>query len=120
MDWGGAEKRRFVRADFPCSITIHLPKKKTISSHTENIGAGGLRVIISARLEIGDMVGLEIYLDDKPITCEGRVVWMIEKVNPISGKTIMYDIGIEFYKIDGEDQNIIKTLVEAIAYDKPL
>ncbi len=109
-----AEKRRFVRANFPCRISIHTPQEHILVSHTENIGAGGVRVIIVEELKISSLVGLEIYLNGEPITCKGKIVWVVAKVNPISGKANMFDTGIEFCQISQEDQETIENLVKAI------
>ena len=78
MDWEGIEKRRFVRANFPCKIAIYTPAQHILASHTENIGAGGVRVILEEKLEIASNVGLEIYLEKEPIVCEGKIVWVVE------------------------------------------
>jgi len=101
------EQRRFVRAKFDCKIIIHAPKEHIIVSHTENIGAGGIMVIIDENLEVSSMVGLEIYLNGEPITCSGRVAWVVEN----QGR---YDTGVEFVKISEEDRRVIDNLVKSI------
>ncbi len=113
MDWGGREKRRFVRAHFPCRVTVHTPEEHVINTHTENIGAGGLKLVIAEKLEVGVLVGLEIYLDSETITCQGRIVWVVEG-KPIPDKPVFYDSGIEFYQIDENDQKVIAAFVGSI------
>ncbi len=115
MVWNGIEKRRFVRANFPCKIIISTPDKHTIVTHTENIGAGGVRVIIDEKLEVSSIVGLEISLDNEQITSQSRIVWAIETENSSSQNKPLYDTGIEFYQIDEEDRKIINNFVEVIA-----
>ena len=114
MNWEGIEKRRFVRANFPCKIVIYTPTQHILASHTENIGAGGVRVIIEQKLEISSNVGLEIYLEKEPITCKGKIVWVVEKVNPISKKSFLFDTGLEFIDIKEDDRLVINNLVETI------
>jgi c-di-GMP-binding flagellar brake protein YcgR len=114
MIWNGIEKRRFVRANFPCKIAISTPTKHTIITHTENIGAGGVRVIIDEELDISLMVGLEIHLNNEMIKSEARIVWAIEAKKTSADEKLHYDTGIEFYKIDEEDRKIINNFVEAI------
>ncbi len=114
MAWDGIEKRRFVRANFPCKIIIYLPQEHSLMSHTEDIGAGGLRVIIKEELELSLIVGLEIFLNGEPIICKGRVVWNIEREKESSKDKNRYDTGIEFYEIKEEDRRVIDNLVEAI------
>jgi len=117
MVWDGKEKRRFVRANLPCKIIIYTPKEHIIITHTENIGAGGVRVIIDENLSISSVVGLEIFLDDKPIECEGRVVWVIDKKEAELATTNRYDTGIEFYKISDNDRGVINNFVESMISD---
>ena len=118
MDWEGLEKRRFVRAKFPCKIIVHPPCEHVITSHTEDISVGGVRVIISDNLDISSLVGLEIYLKEKPIACKGRIVWVVEKANAASDKSCMFDTGIEFYEISEKDKETIGKLVETIVTGK--
>ena len=118
MIWNGIEKRRFVRANFPCKITIYMPSQHIISTHTENIGAGGVRVVISERLDTSSEVGLEIKLGEEPIRCQGRVVWAIESDDTSEGKPLSYDTGIEFYQINEEDRSVINNFVEASAVEE--
>jgi len=112
MEWVGPERRRFVRANFPCKITLSVPQKHVIISHTENIGAGGVRVLIPEKLEVSTMVDLAIYIAEEPIVCKGRIVWMVEIKTPFSQEPHLYDIGIEFYEIDVESQRFIQSFVE--------
>jgi c-di-GMP-binding flagellar brake protein YcgR len=114
MVWNGIEKRRFVRANLPCKIIVYTPTEHIIITHTENIGAGGVRVILDECLNISSIVGLEIFLDDEPIKCESRIVWVIEKETSNIAKDRRWDTGVEFYKIDEEDRNIVNNFVEGV------
>jgi c-di-GMP-binding flagellar brake protein YcgR len=116
MDWNGIEKRRFVRANFPCKIIIRPPHKHTISTHTENISAGGVRVIIEERLEISLTVGLEIYLENEPIACKGRAVWVVDKESSYRKGLFFFDTGIEFIDIKEEDRQKIDKIIETIVF----
>ncbi|MBD3246096.1 MAG: hypothetical protein GF333_03705 [Candidatus Omnitrophica bacterium] len=102
------EKRRFVRACFPCKIVIYPPREHTISTHTENIGAGGVRVILGERLHSADIVGLKIYLGEGEITCKGRVVWVVTRSRQ---DETHFDTGIEFYQISDRDRQVIDSFV---------
>lgn len=114
MGWDGAEKRNFVRADFPCKIVIYTPRKHTLVSHTEDIGAGGVRVIIEENLDIASLVGLEISLSDAQISCKGRIVWVVEKPDSGNNESSSWDTGIEFYEIDEKDKKTIDRFVNTI------
>lgn len=101
------EKRRFIRADFACRIIIRAPEEMIINSRTENIGAGGVRVILDKKLNILSKAGLEIFLNGEPVKCDARVVWVVEKDSN-------FDTGIEFCGIDEEDEKVIDNLVKNI------
>lgn len=127
------ERRRFPRINLRCRIVIRPPNEHIILSHTENIGRGGIRVIIKEELELLSLVGLEVFIpkekeilfsqrvdgfedykgEEKIIKCEGRVVWVIDKNISEKGEVI-FDTGIEFYKIDKKAQEIIGKLVDSL------
>ncbi|UCC96033.1 MAG: PilZ domain-containing protein [Candidatus Omnitrophota bacterium] len=110
------ERRRFIRARYPCRIIVHAPQKHIISTHTENISAGGIRVLIQEELKVSSIVGLEIYLREQPIACQGRVVWVVEKKSDYQRDFIFFDTGIEFYEIKDEDKHAINTFVESLFF----
>ncbi|MFH1338742.1 MAG: PilZ domain-containing protein [Candidatus Omnitrophota bacterium] len=114
MGWEGEEKRKFPRVIFPCRIVIGSPIRLLVS-HTENIGEGGIRVILEEKLSAHTMVGLEIYVEkEKPIKCKGKVRWIGEKVNPLDRESLLFDTGIEFVGIDEADRQYIRKLVEIV------
>ena len=137
MVWEGVERRRFPRAKLRCRIIVFSPHQRTITSYTENIGMGGVRVSIEEKLELFSLVGLELFiplhnypfikegeggcgdnlltgstLREKSIRCEGRVVWVVEKPNISSLQLPLFDTGFEFHKIEEEDRRVIEKLVE--------
>ena len=118
MDYGGIEKRRFIRARFPCNITIYTPAKHTISTHTENISAGGVRVIIQEKIEVAASVGLQIELKGNLIVCKGTIVWVVDKSSPYRRGLIYHDTGIEFHEIKDSDRQIIHNFIEEIIAEK--
>jgi hypothetical protein len=118
MEWDGVERRRFPRAEFPCKVIIGSPIR-LLASHTENIGEGGIRVILEERLHPFTKVSLELFFErEKPIRCKGRVVWIVEKVNPIENEPLLFDTGIEFVEINETDKEYIRRLVETIISGK--
>ena len=114
MVWDGLEKRRFIRANFPCKIVIYTPEEQVITAQTENISAGGIRVVIAKELQLSLAVDLEIHFTENPIKCKGRVVWTLpnEEIKPDGIKK--YDIGIEFYRIASADRSVIAKLIETL------
>ena len=114
MVWEGQEKRRYPRARFLCRMTVISPKRLLVS-HTENIGEGGVRVILEEKLGVRTTVGLEVFVEkERPIKSKGRVVWVAESLNPIEGKPLLFDTGIEFIEMDDAARQYISKLVDSI------
>ena len=114
MDWKGKERRKFPRAVFPCKIIVNSSSRQ-LHSHTENLSKGGTRVILEEPLERFTTVRLELSPSvDTSIHCKGRVIWVIEKTNPIEDRPAMYDTGIEFVDMNGADKAYIQELLESI------
>ncbi|MCK9572843.1 MAG: PilZ domain-containing protein [Candidatus Omnitrophica bacterium] len=114
MDYQGMEKRRFVRAKFPCSISIHTLHEHIITTYTENISAGGVRVIIEEKLEMSSTVGLEVQINKNIIVCKGRIVWVVDRESPYKKGLRYHDTGIEFYEINENDRRVINDAIEEI------
>lgn len=115
--WNGINRRKFPRANYRCVITIKRRlTSKEISTHTENVGAGGICVIIKEDLGLFQGVDLELNLDDKkpPVKCGGTVVWVVKKSDPRHKGTQHYDTGIEFIDIRPEDRDRVTLVVEDI------
>ena len=116
MSWHNKESRKFVRAKYPCEITIPGPQKHIISTHAENISAGGIRLIIEERIEPSSIIGLDLYgVTKEPIICKGRIKWVFTKKNPSNKNRLLYDVGIEFSQIKKEDVDEIMKLVVSTA-----
>lgn len=118
MHYNGSEKRRFVRANVPCKIIIYIPAEHAITTHTENIGAGGVRVVISEKLDIFSTVSIELYLEEKVIASQGRIVWVVDKPTEAIDEPDTYDTGIEFCEITSKDRNIISDFVDKVIKNK--
>ena len=115
--WNGINRRKFPRANYRCTIGIKKRlTSKEISTHTENIGAGGICVIIKDDLGLFQGVDIELNLDDNktPIRCGGTVVWVVKKTDPKHQGAQFYDTGIEFIDIRPEDRDRVTDVVENI------
>ena len=113
--WNGINRRKFPRANYECQITIKKRlNAKSISTETENIGAGGICVIIGDDLGLFQGVDVEINLkDDNPIIKSGgTVVWVVKNADPKNKGQTAYDTGIEFIDIRPEDRERITDVVE--------
>ncbi|MBU1006853.1 MAG: PilZ domain-containing protein [Candidatus Omnitrophica bacterium] len=111
--WKGISKRKFPRANYPCKITIkRKDQAESISTHTENIGVGGICVILSNDLGIFAPVEINLdLLDGQPaINCDGAIVWIVKRKQDSSSSA--YDTGIEFTTIARDDADRINDVVE--------
>ncbi len=101
-------RRRFPRADYPCKVVVlRSDLKHVFSTHTENIGAGGICVVLSKALPQSCPVEILLYLKDGgvPIECNGRIAWALRR----GGN---FDTGIEFIDIQEPDRSRIENVVQ--------
>ena len=116
--WNGINRRKFPRASYRCIVTIknigELPK--IITTRTENIGLGGVCVILREPIELFKKVELEILIEDSgsPIRCNGSVVWLVKKLDPVRKNAVSFDIGIEYIDIRQSDKTRIGNVVEKL------
>jgi hypothetical protein len=105
--WSGLDQRSFPRVDAECDIWIQGKAGLLIRAKTENVGGGGVCVILKQELEKLSRVHLRLALPSQsiPIDCNGRVVWTVKSTDP-SSKKITYDTGIEFLDLDEAQQAI--------------
>jgi len=114
MAWDGFEKRRFVRAQVPCKITMYTPTEHIVATQTEDIGAGGVRVILNEELSIRSTVSIKIFFDTGDIHSKGRVAWVHRRPPLAVSEPDSYDTGVEFYEIKEEDYTVISDFVERL------
>ena len=115
--WNGINRRKFPRANYTCLISIKRRlTAKTISTHTENVGAGGICVLIKEDLGLFQGVDLELFIDEgmPPIRSGGTVVWVVRKSEPKQKGAYLYDTGIEFIDIRPADREKLTETVEEI------
>lgn len=100
--WDGFNKRKFPRIHLTCEVLIQpVGKPKTFKATTEDIGMGGVSVMIDEPLERFDRCKISIELKDgnPPVQCTGRSVWVIPSQDIKTSKK-NFDTGIEFLDID--------------------
>jgi len=114
--WNGIDRRKFPRVHYKCVIYIKKRSStKAISTRTENIGVGGICVILDEDLGLFGGVDLELDLENgisSNIKCSGTIVWVVKKrgFDKKGGK--LYDTGIEFVGIETAGQGRISKIVE--------
>ena len=113
MSWAGLHQRVFPRFSARCDITISS-RSGTIKAKTQNIGVGGVCVILERELEKLSEARLHLVLNESsPIECKARVVWMIRSKQPSTGKT-SYDTGFEFIELDPKDKDRIQFFIDQL------
>ena len=111
--WDGLNRRKFPRASYPCLIILRHThaEPEAMLTHTENVGIGGVCIILKRSLKLFTPVELEIDLLDTSmhIKCEGKVVWSVQRRS--EAKPSFYDTGVEFMNISIKDQQRISEIV---------
>jgi len=112
--WGGINRRKFPRAEYPCKITV---KRKdhpdSLTAQTENIGIGGICAMLPKDLGIFAPVEIQLdLLDKKPaMECDGAIVWVVGKKQ---AKSATFDTGVEFTNLKRSDADRINAIVDKI------
>ena len=118
MSWDGLNRRKFPRVNYPCMITLktNSGKSEVILTHTDNIGIGGVCVIVNREIKMFLPVDLEIDLLDTEnhVKCQGRVVWSIQRKSNEKKKPLFYDTGIEFNLINEQDRQRLEGIIRRL------
>ena len=120
--WDGMNRRRFPRVAYPCLVTIRHDEGESVLclTHTENLGVGGVCVILKNNIKMFAPVEIELDLMDMEshICCHGKVVWSVRRRDADETKPQHYDLGIEFVDIRDDDRERIEVVVQRLAKQK--
>ena len=119
--WNGINRRRFPRASYKCLISIKKRlTAKTISTDTENIGAGGICILLNEDLGLFQGVDVELFMGEgaPQIKCGGTVVWVVKKSDSKQKGSYYYDTGIEFIDIRPEDRDKISGVIDQLLKER--
>jgi len=113
--WGGINRRKFPRANYPCVLSVkRKDQNDTLSTQTENIGLGGICVILPK--DLGIFAPVEIRLDlldgQADVECDGTVAWVIASKE--LKKSESFDTGLEFTNLKRKDAIRINSVVEKV------
>ena len=112
--WDGFNKRKFPRLSLRCEITLYpeTPSGPFVTA-TENVGAGGVCVMLDTALERFSRCRVRLDLGQKTpdLECEGKVVWIVPTKEPKS-KT-RFDVGIEFEGLEPVQAEQLKHFLQA-------
>ena len=98
------ERRRFGRVEHPPRLAIDLlQSNRRLSVNTVNISEAGLCLRLEERLEVRSLVNLQLTprrpaatRDLRSVRCEGRVAWVIQRLDLRDTPPYLFDVGIEF------------------------
>ncbi len=118
MVWDGLNRRRFPRVVFPCLIKVSSKggEKETILTHTQNIGVGGVGVIVKKEFKLFADVELEIDLLDEfdHIKTNGKIVWAVRRKAAEEIKPMFYDAGIEFVSLPDRQKGHLQKVIDKL------
>ncbi len=100
--WDGFNKRKFPRLHLTCEVVVQpMGKQKAFTASTEDVGMGGVSVMLPEPLERFDRckISLELKDGEPPVQCIGRSVWVIPSQDRKSAKK-NFDTGFEFLDLD--------------------
>ena len=114
-------KRKDERLTLPLIMSHCLPPSSKWSPPVmiDNISGGGLKFHSAKRLKSGAKFNAKIDLPNKlqPISINGKIIWC-EKINSKKDpKKPLYNIGVEFLKINNQDRHkFVSYLCEEILF----
>lgn len=116
--WEGLNRRKFPRVNYPCLVVLNHQKASSdvILTHTENIGIGGVCVILKQNIDMFAPVEIELDLLDlgDHIRCKGKIVWNVQRQADINKKPLFYDLGIEFDGLSDADRKRLQEVVDRL------
>ncbi len=115
--WDGNNRREFIRtgASLQVCYKVEGAAKGGDNGVTNDIGEGGIGVVLSEKFSKGNILNLEISLPDgsRHISAKGRISWIKESYTDESGRK-NFDAGIEFLKIQKENrERLIRYIKDA-------
>ncbi len=113
--WNSFNKRKFPRIEVACDVNVKEHNSpELISTKTENVGEGGVCLILDSAIAPFSRVDLKLdigKLGEAPIECSGKIVWCIRS-QVLHQKEVKYDTGVEFLDISPEDRDRVKKFIE--------
>ncbi len=110
--WEGMNQRRFPRVQSRCVVKVRQQgTTASISAVTENIGIGGICVLLDKGIDIFSPVELELLIEDgkPPLRSQGTVVWVVRQRE--LKKKQSFDTGIEFAELSPDDRARLEALI---------
>jgi hypothetical protein len=98
------ERRKFVRGELPPRFEVNLLQPRlSVAANGVNFSEGGLCLRLQDTLEVRSLVRLQFTPEgagsvrsQRPVTCTGRVTWVIQRLDLRDIPPFLFDVGIEF------------------------
>lgn len=111
--WDGFNKRKFPRLSLHCEIAIQSEEQKTpLRATTENLGVGGVCVILDKSLERFSTCRIKIDAKNgDALQLDGKVVWIVPTRDSKNTKK-RFDTGIEFQNVEPGQTAQLRSYIE--------
>ncbi len=93
------ERRKFIRSDPASRFTVQLVRPEgPLSADYVNCSEGGLCLRVQQTIEVRSLVRLELMREPagRRMHCQGRVAWVVQRLDLRGMPPFLFDIGIEF------------------------
>lgn len=110
------ERRKFTRYTMPLQMSYVMEEEDTICKGvTKNISSLGIRFECEKELKEGATLELKLEIPKapNPVHAQGKLVW-VRKLT--LEDTSLYDIGMEFLKIEEDNKNTFLKFLCDLAY----
>lgn len=114
--WGSRERRQSVRLEIPLEIKYTCAPAYNHNHHslTRNISQGGVQLLIYEKLNVGDIINLELNLtpQEHPIIGKGEIVWLKDAAAEGSGEQKRaFVTGIKFIGLKLRDEERLSAFI---------
>lgn len=103
------ERRKLRRVDFQGRVEIDPvapradARPTSVSTRSVNLSEGGVCVRVADELTVHSRVVLRVFAQPRkrPVECDGRVAWVVQRLDLRATPPFLYDVGVEFLKPPG-------------------
>lgn len=109
------DQRQFPRVKCRCVVRLKQGASvPLISTVTENVGLGGVCVLLDQGLDIFSLVDLEVTLSENqpPLKIQGTIVWVVRRGEIKKGPA--FDTGIEFTGLSAQDKARLQAVLDKV------
>jgi hypothetical protein len=111
------ERRLSPRSTINCKISVVLGLRILVfNADIENIGEGGIRAVLSEKLDIATSLEIDIFNKQVYLKLKGEVIWSNEKF--VDQTACGFDTGIKFIDTTKDDKEKIRKLIEAFVAEQ--